>query len=178
MEKDLRDLLNRRLHQRDIRLLGFRLGDEVDGLLLQQTIELMLADDGRTGCNAAWVLTYLPRDKYQQLMPFRSQLMTEAMSTASTTKCRLILTLLLRLPFDAASVRTDFLDFCLGHLLLADVPVGIRSVCLHLSCQQVQLYPELSGELLQTLDQLEQEPLSAALVSSVRRVRKQLQHRL
>ena len=173
MDKDLRSLLAGRLHEGDIRALGAEA--EEDGMLLEALFALCCAPEGaapdkRTEDNAAWVLTPLPARCNAWLQERQGALMDEAMATANATKRRLVMTLLARTKFGRDDLRTDFLDFCLSRILAADEPVAVRSLGVKLAHRQCVHFPELLGELRQTLAFLSGEALKPALRSAVKKV--------
>jgi 3-methyladenine DNA glycosylase AlkD len=61
------------------------------------------------------------------------------------------LTLLERLEWGVDQVDTALLDFCLGHLMDPSEAVGVRALCAKLAYRQCRHYPELLGELRQSL---------------------------
>ena len=87
-------------------------------------------------------------------------LIDEVLRTNSTSKRRLILSLLARTPFERDRLRTDFLDFCFNTILSTE-PVGVRTLAVKLSYAQSRHYPELLEEfksILQMMVPEEQSP--------------------
>lgn len=54
-------------------------------------------------------------------------------------------------------LRTDFLDFCLNHMIDPEEYPGIQSLCMKLAYRMAQFYPELMEELLRTVKGMEME---------------------
>lgn len=152
--------------------------EDVYRLALSEKPETLLSllrnPDKRTADNAAWVLTHLPHEKMAILRQYQQELIDEAMETTSITKRRLIMTLLEKQPFNADTIRTDFLDFCLAQIIDVEAPVGIRSLAVKLSYAQCRYYPELLSELKATLELMGQGPLSPGARSIRERVLREL----
>lgn len=129
----------------------------------EECFRLLFDDDKRTSDNAAWIMTHLPKSADRWLQGKQTQLIDEAMTTASDSKRRLIMVLLDRLKFEKETLRTDFLDFCFGRLLDPNEPYGIRSLAAKLAYAQCQYFPELREELRQALELLEREELKPGL---------------
>lgn len=151
------------MHIREIRFLA--LSEDPEALL-----SLLHAPEKRTSDNAAWVLTHLPSEKKSLLLQHQQELIDEAMQTSSTTKRRLIMTLLENQPFLKDDLRTDFLNFCLTQMTDTDAPTGIRSLAVKLSYAQCRHYPELLAELRSAMELMEQETQKPGLTSVRRRM--------
>ena len=94
------------------------------------------------------------------------------------TNRRLMLSLLLRQPFEEESLRSDFIDFCESKITACSQPYAIRAYCMKLAYEQMKYYPELLAELKATLDMLSQEHLSPALQSAKNQVMKKIKKSL
>ena len=81
-----------------------------------------------------------------------------------------MLAILLRQPFDAAAVRTDFIDFCLDRIADPQQPYAIRAQCIKLAYEQMKPWRELQTELRSVLELVAEEPLSPGLWSAWRQV--------
>ena len=115
-------------------------------------------------------MTHLPKKHDGWLQERQEQLIDEAMSTQSTTRRRLIMTLLLRTTFDREILRVDFIDFCLSLIVRSDEPVGIRSVSMRLANVICRHYPELLAELRETVSMLPQSEMMPALRSVAKKI--------
>lgn len=142
--------------------------------VLEGVYALLYDEDKRTSDNAAWVLTHLPPSGHQWLAAKKEQMIDEAMRTESVTKRRLIMALLDRQTFTPDEVRTDFLDFCFAHLSDPEEPYGIRALAAKLAYAQCRHFPELCGELRQTLELVSREPLKPGLRHTVKKLLKLL----
>jgi hypothetical protein len=152
---ELKTILSGRISGGDARALA------VDDFK-EELFHLLFDPDKRTSDNAAWVLTHLPKTADAWLAERQNALIDEAMHTESTTKKRLILNLLERTPFEADSIRTDFLDFCFN-AMLSDETIGVKSLAIKLTYAQSNFYPELLEEFNTALQMMEPEVLPAAL---------------
>ena len=159
----LRERLDQKIHAQDIRNLATAVAHEQGQALLEETCRLLTDADKRTADNAAWLLTHLDKESRQWLCGKQAELIREAMHTSSTTKRRLILTVLERQPFAADDISTDFLDCCLEQLQRPDLPPGLRSVSAKLAWKQCRHYPELIQELHAILSHLDREALTPAM---------------
>ncbi len=145
-----------------------------DERVLEEVYRLLYDDDKRTSDNAAWVLTHLPPARHKWLIPRKDEMTDEALRTQSITKRRLIMALLEKQEFTAEEIRTDFLDFCLARLVDPDEPYGIRALAAKLAYAQCRHFPELCGELRQTLELVSREPLKPGLRHIVKKLLKLL----
>lgn len=135
-------------------LLSERIGiKEVKVLAKEQPVEmlwqLVLGDDSLKGRNAAWVLTHKPLSEICQL-PYQ-QMIDLAIATPSVPIRRLTLCLIERIPMDPEQLRTDFLDFCLQHMIMLEEPSGVQALCMKLAQRMCAYYPELEHEFYETL---------------------------
>ena len=120
------------------------------------------------------MFTHFAADDNVWLFAKHDQLIERAITEQDVTKLRLILTLLLRQPFDEEAIRTDFIDFCLARITDARAPYAIRAQCIKLAYEQMRYWPELLDELRQTLDLISCEPLSPGLRSAWKQVMKKI----
>lgn len=168
----LRRRLARHIHKQDIQEICLTLQNQKNGR--EELFALLFDEDKRTADNAAWTLTHLPKEYRTWLASKQNALIDEIMKTTSTTKRRLILTLLERQPFAKEDLRTEFLDFCLLRIASPIQPVGIRALCVKLAYKQCHFYPELLEELKHTLDMLEQEGETPAIKNVKKNILKQI----
>lgn len=145
-----------------------------DERVLAEVYALLYDEDKRTSDNAAWVLMHLPPAKNKWLADKKEPMTDEALRTPSVTKRRLIMALLEKQEFTAEEIRTDFLDFCLARLVDPDEPYGIRALAAKLAYAQCRHFPELCGELRQTLELVSREPLKPGLRHIVKKLLKLL----
>lgn len=112
--------------------------------------ELIMDSDGVVARNAAWVLTH-KSDKEIAALP-QEQLIDLAMSTPWTALRRLTMNLILRQPIEKDDIRTDFLDFCLTHMVMLEEPVGVQALCMKMAHRMCSFYPEFLREFNETLN--------------------------
>ena len=149
------------MHVDDIKALAHKAhGDAEERKRLFGT---MLSAEGREAYFAAWTLTHLPPSDNGFIDEHREALVQLAVGTSEIPLRRLSLALLERLEWEIDDVRTDLLDFCLEHMMLADEPYGVRSLCIKLAWLQCRHYPELKAELRQCLLLMEPSELGAGV---------------
>ena len=167
-------LLTQRLSQSEIMQLCASTHGAHNNHLKEKLYQLTLDDDRRVAVNALWTFTHFAAADNEWLYAKHDQLIERAITEQDVTKLRLILTLLLRQPFDEEAIRTDFIDFCLARITDARAPYAIRAQCIKLAYEQMRHWPELLDELLQTLNMISCEPLSPGLRSAWKQVMKKI----
>ncbi len=173
----MKTLLTHRLSQYEIKQLCASTHGAHNNLLKEELYQLTLDDDRRVAVNALWTFTHFALADNVWLFAKHDQLIERAITEQDVTKLRLILTLLLRQPFDEEAVRTDFIDFCLTRLADPKSPYAVRALCIKLAYEQMRHWPELLNELRQTLEMISCEPLSPGLRSAWRQVMKKCKYR-
>ena len=170
----MKTLLTHRLSQSEIMQLCALTQGEHNDNLKEELYQLTLDANRRVAINALWTFTHFAADDNVWLFAKHDQLIERAITEQDVTKLRLILTLLLRQPFDEEAIRTDFIDFCLVRLIDARAPYAIRALCIKLAYEQMKYWSELLNELRQMLDLISNEPLSPGLRSAWRQVIKKI----
>lgn len=170
----MKTLLTHRLSQSEIKQLCALTQGARNNHLKEELYQLTLDDDRRVAVNALWTFTHFAAADNVWLFAKHDQLIERAITEQDVTKLRLILTLLLRQPFDEETIRTDFIDFCLARITDTRAPYVIRAQCIKLAYEQMRRWPELLDELRQTLDLISCEPLSPGLRSAWRQVMRKL----
>ena len=136
--------------------------------------QLTFDEDERVATNALWVFTHFDLQNNEWLYSKHDDLIDRVLVEKNETKRRLILSLLLRQPFEEESLRSDFIDFCITKITACSQPCAIRCYCMKLAYEQMKYYPELLTELKAAIDMLEQEPLSPGLTSAKKQVMKKI----
>ena len=136
--------------------------------------QLIFDEDERVATNALWVFTHFDMQNNEWLYAKHDDLIDRVLVEKNETKRRLILSLLLRQPFEEESLRSDFIDFCIAKITACSQPYAIRCYCMKLAYEQMKYYPELLTELKAAIDMLEQEPLSPGLTSAKKQVMKKI----
>ena len=170
----MKTLLTHRLSQSEIMQLCASTHGAHNNHLKEKLYQLTLDDYRRVAVNALWTFTHFAAADNEWLYAKHDQLIERAITEQDVTKLRLILTLLLRQPFDEEDIRTDFIDFCLARLTDTRAPYAIRAQCIKLAYEQMRHWPELLNELLQTLNMISCEPLSPGLRSAWKQVMKKI----
>ena len=166
--------LSHRLSMDEIKDVCLLVQGEQNHSLKEQLYQLTLDNDRRVAVNALWVFTHFAVVDNEWLYAKHDQLIDRCLKEQDVTKLRLMLTLLLRQPFDEEDIRTDFIDFCLMRLADPKSPYAVRAQCIKLAYEQMRYWPELLNELRQTLELISCEPLSPGLRSAWRQVMKKL----
>ena len=128
----------------------------------------------RVATNALWVFTHFTEYDNEWLYAKHGALIDRCLAERDTTKLRLMLAILLRQPFGADTVRTDFIDFCLDCIADPQQPYAIRAQCIKLAYEQMKPWRELQDELRSVLELVAEKPLSPGLRSAWRQVMKRL----
>ena len=170
--RKMRNTLSKRISLSDIQDICALVQDKKDRSAREELYALTLSEDERTAANALWCLTHLSDDEW--LYAKHDDLIDRALAETNITKLRLMLTLLLRQPFDAESLRADFIDFCMGKITACSYPYAIRALCIKLAFEQMKHHSELLAELMAALELQEQESLSPGLASAKRQVMKRM----
>ena len=121
--------------------------------------------DYRVARNALWGLTKASVEELSQLQVMLNELVDLAMQTENSSVRRLTLNIIERLKMDEDDLRTDFLDFCLEHMVSIKEFPGIQSICMKLAFRMCSYYPELMDELKRTIEGMETEHYKPAVKS-------------
>ena len=136
--------------------------------------QLTFDEAERVATNALWVFTHFDLQNNEWLYSKHDDLIDRVLMEKNMTKLRLMLSLLLRQPFEEESLRSDFIDFCVAKITACSYPYAIRALCMKLAYEQMKYYPELLSELKTALDMLEQEVLSPGLQSAKKQIMKKI----
>ena len=120
--------------------------------------------------SALWGLTKASDKELSELQLLMNELIDLAMKTENSSVRRLTLNVIERLKMKEEELRTDFLDFCLEHLLNVEEFPGIQAVCAKLAFRMCKFYPELMDELMRTLEGMEIEYYKPAVKSIRNRI--------
>ena len=140
----------------------------------EELYQFTFDEDDRVAFNALHALSHFDLANNEWLYSKHDNLIDRVMKEKHVGKCRLMLNLLLRQPFDEEDIRTDFIDYCLMRLTDPKSPYAVRAQCIKLAYEQMKYWPELLNELRQTLEMISCEPLSPGLRSAWRQVMKKL----
>lgn len=124
-------------------------------------------EDYQVARNALWGLTKATNRELGQLKPMMDEFIELAMGTDNSSVRRLSLNIVERLPMKEEELRTDFLDFCLEHMVSMEEFPGIQSLCMKLAFRMCSFYPELKDEFMRTVEGMEIDYYKPA-VKSVR----------
>ena len=171
---DFRKRLLQRLSQDDIHEICF-LTQGPDNDSLKEELYTMISDeDVRVSYNALWVLTHFDLANNEWLYAKHDELIDKAIAEKHEGKRRLLLTLILRQPFDRDTLRTDFIDFCFDTIQSSHESYANRALCMKLAYEQCRFFPELLSELSNCLEIISAESLSSGLKTARRNVMKKI----
>ena len=114
-------------------------------------------DDYRVARNVLWVLTKATDEELSQLQTSLNDLIDLAMHTPNSAVRRLSLNIVSRLKMEENDLRTDFLDFCLAHMVDIEELPGVQPLCMKLAFRMCRFYPELQDELMRTIEAMDIE---------------------
>ena len=174
----MRKKLANRMSMDDIHeICSLAQGERNDGIKAK-LYDLTFDKDNRIALNALWVFTHFDQANNEWLSAKHDDLINRVLIEQNTSKLRIMLSLLLRQPFEEATLRSDFIDYCIAKITACSYPYAIRAYCMKLAYEQMKYYPELLTELKAALDMLEQEALSPGLASAKRQVMKKIKKAL
>ena len=174
----MRNQLLNRLSVNDIYSLCLQTQGKENNCLKEELYQLTFDENDRVSFNALWALTHFDEANNPWLFQKHEELIDRVLVEKNETKCRLMLHLLLRQPFEEESLRSDFIDFCIAKITASSQPYAIRCYCMKLAYEQMKYYPELLEELKMALDMLEQEVLSPGMLSAKRQIMKKIKRSL
>ena len=170
----MRNQLLNRLSVNDIYSLCLQTQGKENNCLKEELYQLTFDENERVAFNALWALSHFDEANNEWLYAKHNDLIDRILLEKSMTKLRLMLSLLIRQPFEEATLRSDFIDYCIAKITACSYPYAIRAYCMKLAYEQMKYYPELLTELKAALDMLEQEALSPGLASAKRQVMKKI----
>ena len=174
----MRNQLINRLSINDIYSLCLQTQGKENNCLKEELYQLTFNENERVAFNALWALSHFDEANNPWLFQKHDDLIDRILLEKSMTKLRLMLSLLIRQPFEEATLRSDFIDYCIAKITACSYPYAIRAYCMKLAYEQMKYYPELLTELKAALDMLEQEALSPGLASAKRQVMKKIKKAL
>ena len=172
----MRKILAKRTSMDDIHKICILTHD--NNRLKAELYKLTFDEDERVATNALWVFTHFDITNNEWLYAKHDDLIDRVLVEKNMTKLRLMLSLLIRQPFEEESLRSDFIDFCVAKVTACSYPYAIRALCMKLAYEQMKYYSELLTELKAALEMLEQEALSPGLASAKRQVMKKIKKAL
>jgi hypothetical protein len=128
---------------------------KVSGDFLSFARHYAFNEDYRVARSALWGLTKARKEELSQLQVILNELIDQAMQTDNSSVRRLSLNIIERLEMSEDDLRTDFLDFCLDHMMDVEEFPGVQAVCMKLAYRMCKFYSELMEELKRTLEAME-----------------------
>ena len=111
--------------------------------------------DYRVARSALWGLTKASDKELSQLQVSLNELINQAMHTENSSVRRLTLNVIERLELTEDSLRADFLDFCMEHMVAGDEFPGVQTLCMKLAYRMCNFYLELMEEFKRIIDAME-----------------------
>ena len=121
----MRNQLINRLSINDIYSLCLQTQGKENNCLKEELYQLTLDENNRVAFNALWALSHFDEANNPWLFQKHDDLIDRVLVEKNETKRRLMLSLLLRQPFEEESLRSDFIDFCIAKIT-AGSPLTIR----------------------------------------------------
>ena len=173
----IRNKLTQRLSADDIHEICFYTQGERNNSHKEELYACIKDGDEKVSYNALWVFTHFDPYNFQWLAPRQDELISLALQETHEGKKRLLLTLILRLPFREDELRTDFIDYCLSGITACENSCGVRALCIKLSYEQCKFHTDLLSELENILSLLDNEPLSSGLAIARKNILKKILNR-
>lgn len=174
----MREKLLGKIGLNDIHEICFMTQGEENDHRKEELYQLTFDENDRVSFNALHALSHFDLANNEWLYSKHNNLIDRVMTEKHVGKCRLMLNLLLRQPFEEDTLRSDFIDFCIAKITACAQPYAIRAYCIKLAYEQMKYYPELLEELKVALDMLEQEVLSPGLSSAKRQIMKKIKGKM
>ena len=127
---------------------------KANGDFLGFAMHYVFDTDYRVARSALWGLSKATNEELSELQVVLNELIDQAMQTENSSVRRLTLNIIERLKM-VSPLRTDFLDFCLEHMVSIEEFPGIQTLCMKLAYRMCTFYPELMDELKRTLEAME-----------------------
>ena len=174
----MRKILQDKISMNDINKICIMTQGKENDHRKEELYQLTFDENERVAFNALWALSHFDEANNEWLYAKHDDLIDRVLVEKNMTKLRLMLSLLIRQPFEEATLRSDFIDYCIAKITACSYPYAIRAYCMKLAYEQMKYYPELLTELKAALDMLEQEALSPGLASAKRQVMKKIKKAL
>ncbi|MCF2580614.1 hypothetical protein [Bacteroides caecigallinarum] len=171
---DFRKRFLQRLSQDDIHEMCFLTQGPDNDSLKEELYTLISDEDVRVSYNALWVFAHFDLSNNKWLYAKHDELIDKAIAEKHDGKKRLLLTLLLRQPFECDTLSTDFIDFCFETIQSSHESCSNRALCMKLAYEQCRFFPELLSELSNCLEIISAESLSSGLKTARRNVMKKI----
>lgn len=165
----MREILSHRLGIKDVKAVYQQIREKDKFLEFSKYLH---DSNPRVASQCAWVLTHSSDSEVAWLQVYVDELIDLAITTSDSALRRLVLNLLERLDYDAESIRTDFLDFCMERMAAPTELPGCQSLCLKIADKLCSFYPELHSELLRTLNAMETDLYTPAVLCVRRKILK------
>lgn len=165
--------LENRLSKAVVRDIARRVAESAEGM--ERLFECACSDDERVSYNALWCLTCVQPVRKTWLRSKQNELIDMLLVERHAGKKRLLLHMLRNQDYTPDTVRSDFLDYCLGKINSENEPYAVRAFCIHCAYAMSRFFPELIAELEEHLAMMTAQTLSPGLRSALRATRKSIE---
>lgn len=159
-------ILSQRIHVREIKNVASWASGSRENI--SALWNFARSDDRTTSVNSLWAMTHLPATDAECLLAIRDEMIDMLLVETDTSKKRMLLQLLREQEYNADSIRTEFLDYCMSKINSECEPYAIRCFCIYAAYKMCRHFPELLAELEEYLDMMQNQPLSPGLKSALR----------
>ena len=99
----------------------------------EELYQLTFDEDDRVAFNALHAMSHFDLANNEWLYSKHDEPIDRVMKEEHVGKCRLMLNLLLRQPFEEEFLRSDFIDFCVSKITACAQSYAIRAYCMKLA---------------------------------------------
>jgi hypothetical protein len=163
--------LSQRIGIKDIKEINIFLQNKEERI--EELYSLLYDPNDIVAYQAAWVMCHFSKNEKQWLYEKQNEMIDEALICTHPGKRRLILTLLLKQPFEPPP-RLDFLDFCLERMYSNIELPGVQTNCIKLAYKLTKSIPELLNQYIHTLKLIDLDLLPPSLQCCITNIFKQI----
>ena len=138
----MRKILQDKISMNDINKICIMTQGKENDHRKEELYQLTFDENERVAFNALWALSHFDEANNPWLFQKHDDLIDRILLEKSMTKLRLMLSLLIRQPFEEATLRSDFIDYCIAKITACSYPYAIRAYCMKLAYEQMKYYPE------------------------------------
>lgn len=119
----------------------------------RELCDLMFGKDIKLSRNAVRLFLHLaPTCDQGDLQKRKGKIIDRVLTSGDNTLSRLLLSLLLQMPFDKEDFHTALFDFCLNTVASAYKPVSLRVLCLKMAYVLGKIHPTLLREMMTVVE--------------------------
>ena len=149
----IRRELIRRMSRHDVDVLAQSIRQMQCPDVQRELCDLMFGKDIKLSRNAARLFLHLaPTCDQGYLQTRKGKRIDRVLTSGDNTLSRLLLSLLLQMPFDKEDFHTALFDFCLNTVASAHKPVSLRVLCLKMAYVLGKIHPTLLREMMTVVE--------------------------